>query len=148
MVMNQKPSTVPLGSPPSAPLPNDTDAEHTSYKRFNDAVVAGLLAPTGGRQVPRLSADAAEFQPTERHDPGPLPADEYGDFRYQPGEPGTPAGSQGDMSPTRIVGDMVTGGPRDGYAAQGIEVDLGADLATGGRPDTAPEEPGLQGQAL
>ena len=76
MATNQKPSTVPLGSPPSPPLPNDTDAEHTSYKRFNDAVVAGLLAPTGGRQVPRLSADAVEFQPSERHDPGALPAAE------------------------------------------------------------------------
>src|SRR5438046_1462527 len=146
MGINQKP--LPAAVPPSMPGANDVDAAYTSYKKFNDAVIEGLLAPTRGRQVARLSADAAEFQPSERHDPGPLPAAEFGDFHYQPGEPGTPAGSQGEMRPTRIVGDLVTGGPRDGYAAQGIEVDLGADLATGGRPDTAPEAPGLQGQAL
>src|SRR2546429_9025358 len=146
MGINQKP--LPAAVPPSMPGANDVDAEYTSYKKFNDAVIEGLLAPTRGRQVPRLSADAAEFQPTERHDPGPLPAAEFGDFHYQPGEPGTMPGARGDMSPTRIVGDLVTGMPRAGDAAQQIEVDLGADLATGGRPGPPPQGPRPPGQGL
>jgi len=47
-------------------------------------------------------------------------------------------------TPTRVVGDLVSGMPRAGYPAQGIEVDLGADMATGGEPDATPETPGVQ----
>jgi len=107
MGTNQKPLTPPVTGTP-APLPNDIDAEQTSYKHYVDAVTERMLH--GGRQTPNPDANAGVFQPT----------------------------------PARIVGDLVTGGPRDGYPAQGIPVDLGADMATGGEPDATPLTPGSQ----
>src|SRR5712692_6304778 len=56
-------------------------------------------------QVARLTADAAEFKPTERHDPsGATPGTNAENF-FPARERGTVAGAAGDLSPSRIVGD-------------------------------------------
>jgi hypothetical protein len=70
-----------------------------------------------GRQRPNPDANNEVFQPWAGQRPndgiGMVPADRS----------------------ARIVGNMATGMPQDGYAAQSIPVDLGADMATGGEPD-------------
>ncbi len=97
-------------------------------------------------QVAKRTADAAEFQPSRSHDAsGPVPGtntENY--FQESLGQrEGHMAGACGDERPSRIVGDLVTGGPRDGYATQGVEVNLGGDMASG-QPDADPFTPGAQ----
>jgi hypothetical protein len=108
------------GSMPGAPPANTLDEEQK-------VLTPGDLN-LSTRQVARLTADAAEFQPWA----GQRPNDGIGMV---------PASRD-----ARIVGDNVSGMPQAGYAAQSIPVDLGADMCSGGEPDgpKSSNEPGAQ----
>ena len=98
-------------------------------------------------QSARLTADAAEFQPSRVHDAsGAVPGtntENY--FQESLGQrEGHSAGACGDERPTNLVGDNVTGMPRDGYANQATPWDAGADMATGGEPRGPGNHPGPQ----
>src|SRR5438445_12574789 len=67
-----------------------------------DAALAIILAKPAGTFK---TANAAEFQPTERHDPSGALAGINAENYFQPGERGTMPGARGDLSPSRIVGD-------------------------------------------
>jgi len=110
------------GSMPGAPPANTLDEEQK--------VLTPADLNLSSRQRPNPDANNEAFQP-------------WAGQMLNDGVNSVPASRD-----ARIVGDMVSGGPRDGYAAQGIVWDAGADLATGGRPDTDPHAAGLQGQAL
>jgi hypothetical protein len=143
MAKNERSVTI---APAFAPKARETqvDEEQKVLVAGPGAGAAILARP----QVARLTADAKEFQPSLSHDPsGAVPGTNTENY-FQPGERGTAAGARGDTSPSRIVGDDVTGMPRAGEAFRDTVVDLGADLASGGRPDTDPHTAGLQGQAL
>jgi|SRR5712664_1924472 len=119
-------AVAPLGDP----IPNTTEPEQKMLVAGPGAGAAILARP----QVARLTADAAEFQPNQRHDPSGAIVGTNAENYFQPGERGTMAGARGDQQPTRLVGDM-GGMPRAGYAEMNTPVDLGADLASGGEPD-------------
>jgi hypothetical protein len=137
-------NTLPLQ--PEAGFPQDSAGDIIAANRANDASVAADLLKRP--QVARLTADAAEFQPSTSHD-HPLYGQSGGDdnmFRVVPGEPGQVAGAVGDTRASNIVGDMVSGMPRAGDAFRDTPVDLGADMATGGEPDgpKSSNQPGAQ----
>jgi hypothetical protein len=147
MTKNQRMAAVApyLGAtPPDA----EVDAEQTAYDRNNKSI-AEVLA-TRGPQVADKTANDPAFQPSPSRD-HPLFGKSGGsspDASYYGVAGGTPAGARGDTRPTPLVGDAATGMPTEGDDTQNIPVDLGADMATGGRPDIDPHKPGLQGQGV
>jgi len=71
------------------------------------------------RQVPRPSADAPEFQKSQRHDyPMYGRAGGASPDNIMTPQRGTPAGAFGDTRPTAIVGNLVTGPTVDSYPTE------------------------------